>query len=263
MPSRMEEGGNPDAAQDKELIMSCIMETIGPFADQVMAKLQELDEKVDRVDDLQMKFTHGLIGAYDTHRRNDLTQEISSKYGKDIEPFEGIHKDFHGKGFSDSLLDELMGDNGPGDEERDGWIQNKLKEAKGKWGKYVGIKDESPEEVGVGEAIIEPASGENAEQEALEGEKEAREGEAEEKMGEEEEKPALAEIETGHDGGEIKKEEEGEHEEEKGEEEEEAGEEEEEDAISKLMREVESLSGKRHKLSEPIISKKKKAPARR
>ena len=45
--------------------------------------------------------------------------------------------------------------------------------------------------------------------------------------------------------------------------EEEAGENEEEDAISKLMKEMTSLTGARHKLSEPISPKKSKAPIRR
>ena len=264
MPETMEKAGNPDAPQDEELIRSVILELVGPFSEQVMAQLQELSEKVDRIDDLQMKFTHGLIGAYDTHRKNDLTQEISSKYGKDIEPFEGIHKDFHGKGFSDSLLEELMGDNAPPDEERDNWMQGKLKEAKGKWGKYVGIKDEPEGETEVDALAIKPASGEASEQEAIEGEKEDREGEKEEKIGEKEEKTGLKEIESGEKKIGEEEEKKGEKEEKEGEHKEEIGEGEEEDAISKMMKEMESLTGARkHKLSAPINPASRKAPIRR
>ena len=256
MPNPMEgmDGGNPDSGADRELIMSVIQENLGPVFEALTSRLQELDERLMDVKDLQEKFTNGLIGAADTHRRGMLGEELDGKYGKEFEPFEEFHKSVYGKGFKDSLLDELMGDEGPGDEERDSWIQNKLNDAKGKFGKYVGIKAEIP-----GETKIE--AGPLGEME--EGEEKVKEGEAKEEEGEKEEEIGEKEEEEGkipESEAELKKSEKIEKE---GEAEERAGEAEEEDSISKLMKQMHDLTGARHKLSEPITPKKSKAPARR
>jgi uncharacterized protein with von Willebrand factor type A (vWA) domain len=241
-------GGNPDASQDKELINSIIQEMLGPVFEAIASRLKDLEEGLGETKDLEMKLAQGLIGAADGHKRSMLTDEISSKYGKDIEPIEGFHKEMYGKGFTDSLLDELMGEGGPADEERGGWLENKIKEAKGKYGKYVGI----PAEEKVKVATLGP-KGEASESGAL---KEAEAGLSEEKSGEEEEKTGDKEEKEGEESK-------GEEDEEKGEEEEEEGSAEEGDAISKLMKEMSSLTGAKHKLSEPVAPKKSKAPVRR
>jgi hypothetical protein len=230
MPEKDEMGGNPDASQDESLIMSVIQRELGPVLEAMGSRLSEQGEALEEVKDLVFKFTQGLIGAADNHKRTAFGEELSGKYGKDIEPFEGFHKEVYGKGFSDSLMDDFMGEGGPGDDEHDAWIQSKLNDAKGKYGKYVGIKADIP------------ASGE-----AEKGEEEAMKGEEEERLGEKEEK-------EGHEA-------EGEKEEEKGEKEEEAGEGEEEDAISGLMKQMESLTGARHSMSKK--PNKSKAPIRR
>jgi hypothetical protein len=254
MPELMDKGGNPDAAQDESLIMSVIQRELGPVIEALGSRLSEQGDTLEEVKDLLFKFTQGLIGAADNHKRTSLGEELTGKYGKDMEPFEELHKSFHGKGFSDSLLDELMGEGAPGDDERDGWVQNKLKDAKGKWGKYVGLEAEVPEG---------PESAEVPEQEAVAGEEDDVKGEGEEKEGEKEEKLGEKLEKEGEVAQGEKEEEKGEKEEEAGEKEEEAGENEEEDAISKLMKEMTSLTGARHKLSEPISPKKSKAPIRR
>lgn len=241
-------GGNPDASQDKELINSIIQETLGPVFEAISSRLKDLEEDLGETKDLEMKLAQGLIGAADGHKRSMLTDEISSKYGKDIEPIEGFHKDIYGKGFTDSLLDEIMGEGGPSDEERDGWLQGKIKEAKGKYGKYIGLPAEEKVEV----AAIKP-EGKAAEPEAM---KEAEQGIEEEKKGEEEEKIGDKEEKEGEEAK-------GEKDEEKGEEEEEEGSAEEGDSISNLMKEMSSLTGAKHKLSEPVAPKKSKAPVRR
>ena len=138
--------GNPDAGQDETLIQSVMQRDLGPIFEAIGSRLKDLDEDLGEVRDLLYKFTEGLIGAADNHKRTMLTDEISSKYGKDIEPFEGFYKDTQGKGFTDSILEELMGEGAPGDEERDGWMQGKLGEAKQKYGKYVGLQQEPPAE---------------------------------------------------------------------------------------------------------------------
>jgi hypothetical protein len=136
--------GNPDAAQDEGLIQSVMQRDLGPIFEAIGSRLKDLEEDLGEAKDLLYKFAEGLIGAADNHKRTTLSGELSTKYGKDMEPFEGFYKDTQGKGFSEAILEELMGDGAPGDEERDGYIQNKLAEAKGKYGKYVGIKDEEP-----------------------------------------------------------------------------------------------------------------------
>ena len=171
MPELMDKGGNPDAAQDESLIMSVIQRELGPVIEALGSRLSEQGDTLEEVKDLLFKFTQGLIGAADNHKRTSLSEELTGTYGKDMEPFEELHKSFHGKGFSDSLLDELMGEGAPGDDERDGWVQNKLKDAKGKWGKYVGLEAEVPEG---------PESAEVPEQEAVAGEEEDVKGEGEE-----------------------------------------------------------------------------------
>lgn len=131
--------GNPDAAQDEALIQSVMERNLGPIFEAIGSRLQDLEEDLGEVKDLLFKFTEGLIGAADNHRRTMLSSEISSKFGKAIEPFEGFYKDTQGKGLSDSLIEELMGDNAPGDDEREEWIKGKLMEAMQKHGKYVGF----------------------------------------------------------------------------------------------------------------------------
>jgi hypothetical protein len=244
MPEMMDRGGNPDAPQDEELIRSVLQRELSPVFEAIRSRLEDYDKDLTEVKDLLMKFTEGLIGAADNHRRTSLSDEISSKYGADIEPFEEFHKSVYGKGMKDTLLEALMGENAPGDEERDSWIKDRLNNAKGLYGKYVGLKVDDQPPMEMQETGEIPAEGE-----AKEGEEEARAGEAEEKKGEEEER-----------AGGMK---EGELEEEKGEAEEEAGEGEEEDAIAKLMREMSSLTGARHGLGEALSPKKRKAPARR
>lgn len=200
MPDDMGKG-NPDARQDESLIQSVMQRDLGPIFEAVGSRLKDLEEDLGEVKDLLYKFTQGLIGAADNHKRTMLTDEISSKYGKDIEPFEGFYKDTMGKGFTDSILEELMAEGAPDDAGRDEWIQNKLGEARGKFGKYVGIKDEV-------EAPVEPPA------------------EAAAPMAEEAQ-PELFEEEAPEEG----------------------------DAISKLMNQVKSVGGEKHRLSAAKVRK--------
>jgi hypothetical protein len=224
MPENMESGGNPDAAQDEGLIQSVMQRELGPIFEAIGSRMKDLEEDLGEAKDLLYKFTQGLIGAADNHRRTSLSEELSTKYGKDMEPLEGFHKDVYGKGLSESLLEELMGDEGPGDDEREEWIKGKLGEAKGKFGKYVGIKAEeapaesAPEGAGL-EAPVPEATG-------------VMEGTAKEEPTGGEEPPMESEEESGDEGG---------------------------DTVSKLMNQMKSLGGEKHKLSEPLAKKKKKA----
>jgi hypothetical protein len=168
--------GNPDAAQDETLITSVMERTLGPIFEAIGSRLKDLEEDLGENRDLLYKLSEGIIGAADEHKRTTLTGEISSKYGKDIEPFEGFYKDTQGKGFTDAILEELMGDGAPDETGRDEWMKNKLGEARKKYGKYVGIKDE--EEV----PIEKPAEGEQPMEEKAEAPEEKQ---AEEKTGEE------------------------------------------------------------------------------
>lgn len=131
--------GNPDAAQDEALIQSVMERNLGPIFEAMGARLKDLEEDLGETKDLLFKFTEGLIGAADNHRRTTLSGELSSRYGKLMEPFEGFYKDTQGKGMSESLLEELMGEGGPDDEGREEFILNKIREAQGKFGKYVGM----------------------------------------------------------------------------------------------------------------------------
>ena len=226
MPEIMEKDGNPDAAQDESLIQEVLQRDLGPIFEEMGSRLRDLEEDLGETKDLLHKFCEGLISSADGYRRNQLSDELSSKYGKEMEPFEGFHKDVYGRGLSESLLDELMGEGAPKEEERDEWIKGKLNDAKGKYGKYLGMKiEESPEARG--------------EEEEKMGEMESRKGEEEVRKGEEEIAKGEAE------------EEEGETEEEEGEAEEEGG-----DAISAIMKQMKSLNGSRHKLSAPIKGNK-------
>jgi len=199
MPEMMEQGGNPDAAQDESLIQSVIERELGPIFEAIGSRLRDYEEDLGELKDMFYKFAEGLIGASDNHKRTMLSDEISSKYGKDMEPFDGFYKDVHGKGFMDSILEELMGEGAPDETGRDEWMQNKLNEAKGKYGKYVGIKAEIPAEAPPAEEVKEEVAEAPAEQAA------------EEEMGSEEEGA---------------------------------------DVVSGLMKQMKSLGGRKHKLSE-------------
>lgn len=170
------EKGNPDAMQDETLIQEVMRRDLGPILMAVGNRLKDLEEDLTETKDLLFKFTEGLIGAADNHKRMSLSSELSTKYGKDFEPFEGFYKDTQGKGFSDSILEELM--NGDFDDEgRDGFIKGKLDEAKGKFGKYVGLEKKEEEaappmtEVAIteekGESPAEQAGEEPAEEEPM------------------------------------------------------------------------------------------------
>lgn len=135
---------NPDAAQDERLVVAILERNLGPIFQALGARIRDLEEDLSETKDLLFKFAQGLIGAADGHRRSVLSDELSSKYGSEMEPFEGFYKDTQGKGFSESLLEELMGDGAPDEAGRDDWIKNKLNEAKGKYGKYVGVSVEAP-----------------------------------------------------------------------------------------------------------------------
>lgn len=161
MPEAMGRG-NPDAVQDEELILSVMERNLGPIFQAIGSRLKDLEEDLGETKDLLFKFTEGLIGAADNHRRTSLSSEISSKYGKDIEPFDGFYKDTMGKGFSDSLIEELMGENAPDEGSRDEFIKNRLGEARGKYGKYVGYKEEVP----LPEAEVPEETGMESEEEA-------------------------------------------------------------------------------------------------
>lgn len=151
----MGQGGNPDASQDESLIQSVLERDLGPIFEAIGTRLKDYEEDLGQLRDMFYKFAQGLIGAADNHKRSSLTEELSTKYGKDIEPLDGFYKDTMGKGFSDSILEELMGDGAPDEGSRDEWIKGKLGEAKGKYGKYIGIKDEPPAAV-VAEEKVEP-----------------------------------------------------------------------------------------------------------
>jgi len=209
------EKGNPDAAQDEGLIQSVISRELGPIFEAIGARLRDFEEDLGETKDLLFKFTQGLIGAADSQKRSSLSDELSGKYGKDMEPYEGFHKEVYGKGLSDSLIEELMGDEAPGDDERDEWIKGRLGEAKSRFGKYVGVKEE-----------VLPAEGEDALEAAPAEAPMAEEAPPEEAPPEEappEEAP-----------------------------------EEEPDAVSKIMSQMKSLGGDRHKLSESLSNKKMK-----
>jgi hypothetical protein len=229
MPDAMNMGGNPDAAQDENLIRQILLEELGPIFEQIGSRLKDLEEDCGEQKDLLYKFAYGLLDAADQHKRGTLSEELSSKYGSEIEPFEGFHNEVYGKGLKDSLLEELMGEEAPGDEEREGWMKNRLGELKGKYGKYVGLKEEKPEEGPVeGEAEGEA----EAEAEGL------HPNETKEIV--EEKKPGGKEIveEEVEEGGEPEPEE--------------------NDAIGAMMSQLKSLGGKAHKLSEPIMPRKRK-----
>jgi len=175
MPEEMEKGGNPDAAQDEGLIRAVMQESLGPIFDTIGERLKDLEEDLGETRDLLFELCEKLIGAADGHKRTMLSDEISQKYGKDIEPFEGFYKDTQGKGFTDSILEELMGENAPDEGGRDEWMKNKLNEARGKYGKYVGIKAE-----------VEPAAEKAEEMATPGGEAAAEAAESPEKAAEEE-----------------------------------------------------------------------------
>lgn len=171
----METGGNPDARQDTDLILSVMQENLGPLFEILGSRIKDLEEDLGETKDLLFKLAEGLIGAADGHKKTQLSDMISSKYGADIEPLDGFYKDVHGKGFADSLIEELMGDNAPDEAGMDEWIKNKLGDAKGKYGKYIGIKTEvEPDKEAVAEAV-EPAAVEPAAEAAESEEKQAEE----------------------------------------------------------------------------------------
>jgi hypothetical protein len=179
MPEDMGKG-NPDAVQDEGLIRSVMARDLGPILEAVGARLRDLEEDLGELKDLQFKFIQGLIGAADGHKRTRLGDELSSKYGQEFEPFEGFYKDTMGKGFKDSILEDLMGEGAPDEGGRDEWIKGKLGEAKGKYGKYVGLSMEEPA-AGPAEGL-EAAQAEESAGQGIEdmGEEKEAEGEAEE-----------------------------------------------------------------------------------
>lgn len=142
MPEMMNEGGNPDAAQDESLIQSVMQRDMGPIFEAIGSRLKDLEEDLCESKDLLYKLCEGLIGAADGHKRTALTDELSSKYGKDIEPLDGFYKDTKGKGYMESLLEELMGEGAPDDAGRDEFVKKRIGEDRGKYGKYLGIKAE-------------------------------------------------------------------------------------------------------------------------
>ena len=175
MPEMMNEGGNPDAAQDESLIQSVMQRDLGPIFEAIGSRLKDLEEDLGESKDLIFKLCQGLIGAADSHKRTALTDEISQKYGKDIEPLDGFYKDIKGKGYMDDLLEQLMGDNGPDDAGRDDFIKKRLGEDRGKYGKYIGLKAE-----------VEPAPEAKVEESAPGGEAMAEKMEPPDKQAEEE-----------------------------------------------------------------------------
>lgn len=149
--------GNPDEGQDRVLIESILAEELGPIFELVGSRLRDLEEDLGEAKDLLYRFALGLVETADTHKKGVLSEEIGSKYGKDIEPLDGFYKDTMGKGLSETLLEELMGEGAPDEASRDSWIRGKLDEAKAKFGKYVGIQPEGKVEMAVEAATPEPA----------------------------------------------------------------------------------------------------------
>lgn len=174
MPEMM---GNPDAGQDRQLIQQILAEELGPVFEVIESRLKDLEEDLGETKDLLMKFTEALVSSADGYKRSSLSEELMGKYGKDIEPYDGLMKDTVGKSFSESLLDELMGEGAPDEAHRDEWMKGKLENAKGKYGKYIGISvGEKPE----AEAKEAEAADKLAEAEAEEAPEAAAEGEEEE-----------------------------------------------------------------------------------
>lgn len=228
MPEPMERG-NPDAGQDRALIQSVLQEELAPVFEVIASRFKSLEGELAQAKDLLMKFSFGIIDTADQHRRSTLSDMISSKYGADIEPFDGFYKDTMGKGFSDSLIEELMGQDGmPDDTGLDQFMQGKLGEARGKFGKYLGMPVAKETVVSVKGG---PNSGEESAHEEIEkgAEKAAEEGApeaAEEvKKGLEEDEGADEEMESG-------------------------------DSISRLMKEMQSMRGQKHSLSGRKAKKK-------
>ena len=132
------EAGNPDAAQDTDLIRSVMDTELRPVFELIGSRLQDLEEDLEDVKDMLYKFYEPVVGVHHDHRKSVLSDELKSKYGSDIEPFDGMLKDFTGKSLSDSLIEELMGENAPDEAGRDEFVKGKLGEAKTKYGKYLG-----------------------------------------------------------------------------------------------------------------------------
>lgn len=166
MPEPMEGAGNPDAGQDRALIQAVIQQELSPIFEVIASRFKDLDEDLGEARDLLFKFAQGLISTADDHKRGVLTSELTNKYGKDFEPLDGFYKDTMGKGFTDSIIEELMA--GEYDEAgRDEFVKGKLGEARGKYGKYLGMGAE-PTQPAVAEVGISHEAAESPEKEAAE-----------------------------------------------------------------------------------------------
>jgi hypothetical protein len=138
-------GVNPDQGADYEEICNVMEEKLVPVFDMIGKEIHDLHEDQGELQELVFKLLTSVIGAADGHRRDGLSQKLMGKYGSDIEPLDGFMQDTQGKKFSDELIDSLMGDGAPEDDEGiDGLVQSKLGEAKGKYGKYLGMMPPPP-----------------------------------------------------------------------------------------------------------------------
>jgi hypothetical protein len=131
-------GANPDAEQDKELILSTMEDRLVEPFEMIGTRLKDLEEDLGELRDIVFKLVTGFSEGVDSYHRNTLSDEIRGKYGAELEPLDGFYKDTHDSSFSDELINSLMGEGAPDEEGRDGFIRSKIDEARGKYGKYLG-----------------------------------------------------------------------------------------------------------------------------
>jgi hypothetical protein len=146
---------HPDAEQDYSEIMDVIGKKVGPAFDMIGQRLSALEQENSELKDIVYSMITAMDEGVSSYKKNGLMNDLSSKYGRDLEPYKGIYSDTRGSDLMEDLISHLMESDGAMDEK----VPAFLEELKGKFGKYL------PGESSITVAKSEPAEGENPEAE--------------------------------------------------------------------------------------------------
>lgn len=128
--------GNPDEAADYELICRVIVQELGPIIQMIMKRIEAIEIRASDAADTSKRIEDVLNEASDMSIKKQFS-DILGKYQPDYAPLDDFYSNTYGKKYSDDLMDRIMQDPYSIDD-RDGFVQNDITSAKGKYGRYIG-----------------------------------------------------------------------------------------------------------------------------
>jgi hypothetical protein len=123
----------PEFEQLCNQVMEMIGQKIGPAFDMIGQRISALEKENSDLKDIVYSMITAMDEGVSSYKKNSLMNDLSSKYGADLEPFKGIYSDTRGSDLIEDLVNQLSDGEGSMDEK----VPALIAELKGKFGKYL------------------------------------------------------------------------------------------------------------------------------